>query len=498
MKKIIPAFMAILIGLSPLVSFAQVAGGAAAAAVQAAQRLAKAQAAAAAAAATTVASVPISNPGIGQIAGAAQAETEQSFFVWIEEFIRTTLMKTLLDQLVDGIIGYVQGDGDPKFVTDWKGFLTDAGDQAAGAALQKLGAGFLCEPFSAQIQIALLPVAGPFSKRAQCTLTDIVGNITNFANDFRNGGWIAYSEAWKPQNNFFGALLLAEAEVAREREDEVGAKLLEGLAGQGFLSIKDENGNIVTPGKALGDLTSKALGTDIDFVLNADQLGDYVEAITNALINRVIKEGVTGVKSATTRREREAAASQNASVTENNFDFIKTTTLNQINLTLEPSQQSKTIIVGIISMLNNYIVSLNSLFNSFSNLSQAVCQVGGGSFIGGTSQNVVVADVKASITAEIDQAEDKIAELTGQKSNLEALIEELQIAKAQIEPLTTDNSSIIQLTNITQSLIGLLDPVGASNFKTAMEEQQSAISSDTNSKLSTFNQQLQQCLASQP
>ena len=115
-----------------------------------------------------------------------------------------------------------------------------------------------------------------------------------------------------------------------------------------------------------------------------------------------------------------------------------------------------------------------------------------------TSQNIVIADVKSAITAEKEQAEDKITELTNQKSNLEALIEELQIAKSQIEPLTTDNSSIIQLTNITQSLVGLLDPTGAANFKTAMEEQQAAISGNISSQLSIFNQQLQQCSTSQP
>lgn len=491
--------MIILIGLSPLVSFAQgagaVAGGAAAAAVQVAQRLAKAQAAAAAAAAATVASVPISNPGIGQIAGAAQAETEQSFYVWIEEFVRTTLMKTLLDQLVGQILGFIQGDGEPKFVTNWEGLLADAGNKAAGQFAQEIGAGFLCSPFDLQIQLALLPVSTQFSERSGCTLDDIVGNIEAFYDDFNNGGWIAYGNAWLPQNNFFGVLLDATQELSIRKEVAAAAEWSAAMAGGGFLSIKDANGNIVTPGRALGDLTSKALGTDIDFVMNAKQLGDYVEAIANSLINRLIKEGVTGIQSATTRAEREEAVSQEAGITENNFDFIKQTTLNQINLTLGPSQQSVTIINGTIATLNSYITSLNSLFNSFSNLSQAVCQVSGGFAIGGPSQNIVVADVKAAITAEIAQAEDKITELTNQKSNLEALIEELQIAKAQIEPLTTDNSSIIQLTNITQSLVGLLDPVGASNFKTAMEEQQAAIGSDTNSKLSTFNQQLQQCLA---
>ena len=47
----------------------------------------------------------------------------------------------------------------------------------------------------------------------------------------------------------------------------------------------------MTPGKALGDTVSKAIGSDIDFIVNADDLSAYIAAITNALINRIIKEG---------------------------------------------------------------------------------------------------------------------------------------------------------------------------------------------------------------
>jgi len=125
---------------------------------------------------------------------------EQSFIDAMWDVFVNVLKRQVIGQMVDQTVAWIQGDGKPKFVTDWKGLLEDAGQAAAGEFAKELGLGFLCQPFSAQLQIALLPVK-KFSKRAECTLDKIVGNINNFREDFRNGGWIAYSESWKPQNN---------------------------------------------------------------------------------------------------------------------------------------------------------------------------------------------------------------------------------------------------------------------------------------------------------
>lgn len=490
MRKVLSIFLFLNLAVLPATVFAQ---GATSAASQAAARMAKAQAAAISAAAASVASVPIAHPSIPQIQANTQAETDQSFFTWIETFIRTTLMKTLLDQLVDQIIGFIQGDGEPKFVTDWQGFLADAGNQAAGKAFQEIEAlNFLCSPFSAQLQIALFPETRPFSERAQCTLDKVVGNIQDFYDDFQNGGWIAYGTAWLPQNNFYGSFLNAASHIASEREKATFASWSDALAGAGFPSLKDKAGNIITPGTALANLTNEALTTDIKFVLSAGQLGDYVGAIANSLINRIIKEGVAGAKSATSRSERETAAAQNESITENNFDFIKSTTLNEINQTLSPHLQTKAIMESTIANLEAYITNLQSLHASFSNLSVSVCGPTGLSSAG-SSEQIIVDNVKAQITAEIAQAESNIDNFELQKANLEALIEELQIAKSQIEPLQNNNDDFIELTSISQSLAGLLDPAGAANYKTATQEQTDSINQNINSKLAEFNSKLQQC-----
>ncbi|MEK7640896.1 MAG: hypothetical protein AAB389_02780 [Patescibacteria group bacterium] len=240
-----------------------------------------------------------------RVAAEAAATKNQTFWQWAEEFVQTVLQKAILDVVVDQIITYIQGGGKPQFVTDWQGFLEDAGQRAAGDFVKSLGAGFLCEPFSLELQIAF---GGgeqkKFSEEAKCTLDDIVENIENFGNDFREGGWIAYGESWKVQNNFIGSFINISERIGLEKEAAELAALNEAVSGKGFLSTKkcttDAQGKktckLVTPGSTLGDLTSKALGSDIDFLLNADQLGDYVSAIVDALLNRVIEEGLAAAK----------------------------------------------------------------------------------------------------------------------------------------------------------------------------------------------------------
>lgn len=285
-----------------------------------------------------------------------EVQKQQSFIEWAESFAKTFIQKAVLDVLVDQIISYIQGNGKPQFVTDWKGFVEDAGQRAAGEFAQSLGAGFLCEPFSLQLQIALSGKPKTFSTEATCTLDKIVGNIENFATDFTNGGWIAYGASWQIENNFFGSFINGQEKLGRKTEAAALAKLNEAISGGGFLSavgqcqkdvnnpqaakldqaatnleaqasamqgvnpgVAQENRNqaaslrqqaaalrgkelqstckLVTPGKTLGDLTSKAVGKDIDFLLSADQLGDYVSAILDALLDRVIDEGLAKANS---------------------------------------------------------------------------------------------------------------------------------------------------------------------------------------------------------
>ncbi len=248
------------------------------------------------------------------LVGSASGNFMQRLFEWGQRFVRETLRKRLLDMVVDQIITWIQGGGDPKFVTDWRSFLDDAVNIAVGDFVQEIGLGFLCSAFNFQV-IATLQTTR-FSQNITCTLDQIVRNIEDFQNDFRNGGWVAYTETLKLKNNYFGAVVLARDEAEKRAQKAREAAQNEALSGGGFLGTRncqeaptttfpgpdlDGDGRagdipltciITTPAGTIGALAGQAVGVDIPYLLSAEELEAYVAAIADALINRLIREGV--------------------------------------------------------------------------------------------------------------------------------------------------------------------------------------------------------------
>ena len=223
------------------------------------------------------------------------------------------LKKRLLDMIVDQIVRWVQGGGEPKFITDWGGFMGDAFNIAFDEVTKQLGLGFVCSPFNLQVRL-LLNRPPTFSQQITCRLDQVVGNINSFYGNFLNGGWVAYQELWQPQGNAFGLTLIGYDELMRRNTEERDAKRSEGIANQGFLSVKrcvaydeDVTGNIncsqyetVTPGRAVGDATAQTIGAGIAWLVNARDLSAYIAAIGDAFINRLIREGVAGLSNVST------------------------------------------------------------------------------------------------------------------------------------------------------------------------------------------------------
>jgi hypothetical protein len=225
---------------------------------------------------------------------------------------------------VDQTVVWIQGGGQPKFVTDWGGFLKDVGNIAFDQVIKDVGLAWLCSPFKLQVQLSLLPVP-IFSQRLDCTLDMVVKNIEDFYRNFENGGWIAYNEAWQPQNNYYGQMIMIHDEMLTRAAAQTEAAKSEAQAGGGFLSpkrckaggsstgeraqmeidapgstksfVKDSQGNyctpdqmeIITPGSTVGAAVASAITSDTQWAAN---IQSWTAALINAVINRVITEGV--------------------------------------------------------------------------------------------------------------------------------------------------------------------------------------------------------------
>jgi len=147
------------------------------------------------------------------------------------------MLYKILMMITNDIINWINGGGTPKFVSDWNGFLKDAANEAGGAFLDTLTGGFLCKPFAFQLRLALMPV--PYQQMSRCTLEEMGANLQNFfANFSSGGGWGTWLQVIQPQNNFYGAYLLAMDEKEKQQMAAVESNKNEALSGGGFLGSK--------------------------------------------------------------------------------------------------------------------------------------------------------------------------------------------------------------------------------------------------------------------
>ncbi len=278
---------------------------------------------------------------------------------------RNILKKRLLDQIVDQTVRWIKGGGSepPRFVENFEDFFSDAVNEGVGMTIREIGLGQLCDGgLRAKLELNLIlpPSHDRFSEQVTCTLTDVVRNIDSFKRSFSDGGWLAYNEVMKPQNNRWGLEILASENLLRETELKKSASTLEAQASQGFTAQKrclewrqtvfnrnlgnEENvedvllagtGNvssitntpwndayysmqatlpnpslpwiktsawecfrydIVFPAVTTEAVTSKAVTSDVDYILSADELEAYTTALADAVIYRVSNYALCGLK----------------------------------------------------------------------------------------------------------------------------------------------------------------------------------------------------------
>ena len=269
-------------------------------------------------------------------------EKAQSYATWAAGTALDLLLEQLLAQLTNDIVDWIKNGGEPRFMSEGFGnYLKDAADNAVGNFIDNyLGAGWLCESFDLDIKFALLDIQ-TFETEAKCSLSDIIDNLDDFYNDFSKGGWKGWIELTKPQNNFYGAILLAQGEktkVEAEAEAEAEKESVDGFLGQKECIWRDQTGNTIetlqnvrgtpklpdackggigtktpgvvrpcvvscktlTPASVISAAANKTITNAYDKMnaklgaatVKAGPYQIYVQAIASAMINRVLTEGV--------------------------------------------------------------------------------------------------------------------------------------------------------------------------------------------------------------
>lgn len=140
-----------------------------------------------------------------------------------------TIKRSLLYQFTTETVDWIQGGGiqvgtDGKITVNPPQYfqrplkdLADAGLNAVDNIISQI-APQLCQPFQFAVTLQIPTTnrqANPFYQQASCTLNQVVSNIQDFYSNFRSGGWLGYQEIWLPQNNYYGASLIAQQMAAQ-------------------------------------------------------------------------------------------------------------------------------------------------------------------------------------------------------------------------------------------------------------------------------------------
>ena len=227
--------------------------------------------------------------------------------------------KSMLQNITGNIIDWINGGfhGKPLFVKDLNGLIQDTTDQAIGSFIENdLKAGFLCNSFSFQVKIQLAQTYLPYRQRSACTLKQITNNVNGFIDSNNSGGWDNWLEVTTvPQNNVYGATILAQDELSRQILNRVGIKKDTLSWGKGFMgvdvcleaadgvtkSLKDIDANnpmeckkrdAHTPGAVVESQLENALGSSVRELELANDMNAILGALSNQLIAQVVKGGV--------------------------------------------------------------------------------------------------------------------------------------------------------------------------------------------------------------
>ena len=198
----------------------------------------------------------------------------------------------LLQELSNDVIKWAQGEGgNTNFVSDWPGYISDKTQTAGQNFLDNtLDKTTMCNSFGQNVKNDVRQIndsldGKTFQQESGCPVT----NMDEFMNgDFSWGTWLA---ALQTSGNYYGRLfssldaLEAEKQLAYEQET---AKL---TANQGFKGEGDK-----TPGIIQSYAMQRASMMDFDYLLNSQDVNEYLSSVVDAFINRIINEGVKDMK----------------------------------------------------------------------------------------------------------------------------------------------------------------------------------------------------------
>jgi len=263
---------------------------------------------------------------------------------WLQhakEYILDTALRVLakmaVQKMVSDISQWARGgfrdDNQPFAVTNWNQYLKDAINVGSSIFINEFGLTELCLPFrdilGRRLGLGALNMYLPtYQYYATCTIEDIVENAEEFWKNpsIAMYGWGSWTALSQPQNNIYGSFLLGAERRAELEEEAREAKKTEATVSGGYKSDvictktdvqlcmdncsrtigEDEpefqvcidncekaspgiciQEQLKTTGSEIHATIEKALGSEIDWLISADEIAELLGAFITGVITRL-------------------------------------------------------------------------------------------------------------------------------------------------------------------------------------------------------------------
>jgi hypothetical protein len=360
--------------------------------------------------------------------------------------------------------------GQPAFVQNYQQFFSSVADQAAGQVIQGSDLSFLCSPFQLQVRIAIAQSYASRNSAATCSLSGIVGNIQQFANgDFSQGGWPGLiSFTTMPTNNPYGAYMYGQVDLQKAVNTAVLYNTQELSNGQGFLSIKDKNGNIIDPGTALVGSLNAILNVNLNQFGLATSIDQILNALTNQLITKMFNNGLANLGNGQNGYGATLSTDDVQAETEAN-DL-----LNNMQTSVQNAQEYGQVEQGSISDIQSAQSNLTTLENCWSAAASS------------SNQTQFAANAQAA-ASQITNLESQVSVYNSNITAANQAIADIQAIQTAVLGATTlaevqaQENAFAQLP--TSELYTSADVTSAQQDRTTLQAQMASINTDTSTKL---------------
>lgn len=245
--------------------------------------------------------------------------------VWqfVQGMLLQILKNTVITLIQNKVLAMIKNNGNPRFVQSWSGLVSTAFNGAVGAALGQISPG-LCPNFNTNVMgwlqnsfTGVTVTTGGFTLNGaastNCNLQAAVPNVGAYYGNFNTNGFNGFANLLSPNNNPFGAfaqsydqlqILGGSAQTAATNNAIAG----QGSSGQGLCddgsTPNPGDGNLcddgsealkVTPGSSFIGTLNRNLNSNIDLIVNANDITGLLATITSALLQQVINAGVKGL-----------------------------------------------------------------------------------------------------------------------------------------------------------------------------------------------------------